>query len=86
MMNPDTHACPEYRELSRRGFMALTGAGLAAAAIAPACFPRVALAKDYRSSMRDVVIQVYLRGASDGLSMCVPWGDNAYYAARPTQD
>ncbi|NUQ66836.1 MAG: DUF1501 domain-containing protein [Phycisphaerales bacterium] len=84
MMNPDTHACPEYRELSRRGFMALTGAGLAAAAIAPACFPRVALAKDYRSSMRDVVIQVYLRGASDGLSMCVPWGDNAYYAARPT--
>jgi uncharacterized protein (DUF1501 family) len=58
-----------------------TVAGLAAAS---AWLPRVALAKDYRSSMRDVIIWIYLRGAADGLSMCVPWGDDAYYDARPT--
>ncbi|MCE7974434.1 MAG: DUF1501 domain-containing protein [Leptolyngbya sp. PLA1] len=75
--------CTEYAELSRRGFLAASG--LAAAAVAaPAWLPRIAFAKDYRSSMRDVIISIYLRGASDGLTMCVPYGDNAYYSLRPT--
>lgn len=75
--------CPEYAELSRRGFLAASG--LAAAAVAaPAWLPRVAFAKDYRSSMRDVIISIYLRGASDGLTMCVPYADDAYYSLRPT--
>ncbi len=80
------HGCPEYLALSRRGFLRVAGSGaaLAAAASAPAWLPRVALAKDYRSGQRDVLISVFLRGASDGLSMCVPWGEAAYYAARPT--
>jgi len=81
-----THACPEYLALSRRGFLRVAGstAALAAAASAPAWLPRVALARDYRSGQRDVLVSVFLRGASDGLSMCVPWGESAYYAARPT--
>lgn len=61
--------------------MAATGAALATA---PAWLPRVSLARDPRSSSRDVIVSLYLRGGADGLTMCVPWGDPAYYAARPT--
>src|SRR6185295_5056755 len=68
----DAHACAEYNQLSRRGFLAVSGAAALAAAAAPAWLPRVALAKD-------------LRGGADGLSMCVPWFDDAYYTSRPTQ-
>lgn len=76
-------ACPEYVKLSRRGFLGV-GASAAMLAAAPAWLPRVAMAKDYRSAQRDVVVSVFLRGASDGMSLCVPYGDAGYYAARPT--
>ncbi|MGV3618457.1 MAG: DUF1501 domain-containing protein [Fimbriimonas sp.] len=76
------HACSEYRELSRRGF--LRGAtALVGTALMPAWLPRVALAADERSE-RDVIVSIYLRGGADGLSLCVPHGEKAYYAARPT--
>lgn len=75
--------CTEYQQLSRRGFLAASGLTAIAASV-PSWLPRVALASSHRSTMRDVVISIYLRGASDGLSMCVPWGDPNYYTARPT--
>lgn len=75
--------CPEYQELSRRQFMAATG-GAAIAVTAPAWLPRVALAQDYRGAQRDVIISIYQRGASDGLSMVVPYQESNYYATRPT--
>lgn len=83
MSEHDSHGCTEYRELSRRRFMAASGAAAFAAYTIPAWMPKVAVAKDYRSSMRDVVVSIYLRGAADGLTMCVPYGDNNYYTARP---
>ena len=76
--------CDEYLQLSRRQFMGVAGsAAVLAAAAAPAWLPRVAFAKDYRSTQRDIVISIYLRGASDGLSICTPFTDPNYYAARP---
>lgn len=80
----ETQACPEYYALSRRRFMAVSGSAAAIMAAAPAWLPRVALAKDHRGSMRDVVISLFLRGAADGLSMIVPYGEAAYYSNRPT--
>lgn len=74
--------CREYQHLSRRGFLGVSGAAALAAA-APAWLPRVAMAASHRSTMRDVVISVYLRGACDGLTMVVPHADPEYYAARP---
>lgn len=74
--------CDEYRELSRRQFLAVSGGAALAAVGAPAWLPSVAYAKDYRSN-RDVLVSVFLRGASDGLTMCAPYGDADYYAARP---
>jgi uncharacterized protein (DUF1501 family) len=76
--------CAEYQEMSRRGFFGVAGAATLAALATPAWLPRVALAKDYRATQRDVIIQVYLRGAADGLSLCVPWTESNYYTARPT--
>lgn len=86
MSVPQSHACAEYDALSRRNFLALSSASALAvgvAAAAPAWLPRVALAKDHRGGARDVIVSVFLRGAADGLSMCVPWGEAAYYEARP---
>ncbi len=83
--DPDAPAacgCPEYQGLSRRGFLQ-AGTGLAAFLAAHAWVPRVAYAKDHRSGARDVVISIYLRGAADGMSICVPYADNAYYTNRP---
>ena len=83
MSEHQSTACPEYVELSRRGFLGV-GASAAILASAPAWLPRVAVAKDYRSAQRDVVVSIFLRGAADGMSLCVPYGDAAYYTARPT--
>jgi len=77
------HGCDEFQRLSRRGFLMGAGA-LAAAAAWPAWLPRVVLARDHNSNQRDVVVSIFLRGGADGLTICPPWGDPAYYAARPT--
>jgi uncharacterized protein (DUF1501 family) len=56
----------------------------AAAALAmPAWLPRVALAQS-DDSRRDVIVSVFLRGGADGLTLCVPFGDDDYYKLRPT--
>lgn len=76
-----TCGCAEYNALSRRQFL---GAGAAALAMAtgPAWLPRVAYAQD-ENSARDVIVSIFLRGGCDGLSMIVPYGEAAYYEARP---
>ncbi|HYE61449.1 MAG TPA: DUF1501 domain-containing protein [Phycisphaerales bacterium] len=87
-MSSGSCGCQEYRELSRRGFLGAVGGTAGAISIAamaaPAWLPRVAMAKDYRSTQRDVMISIFLRGAADGLSMCVPFSEANYYAMRPT--
>jgi uncharacterized protein (DUF1501 family) len=73
--------CQEYNELSRRQF--ITGAaGVSAAAFFPAWLPKVVLAESFAS--RDIMISIFQRGGADGLSICVPFGDPAYYTGRPT--
>jgi uncharacterized protein (DUF1501 family) len=81
MRSSDRHCCSEYLQLSRRQFLASTG-GAAVALSVPAWLPRVAMADSYCSS-RDIIVSVFLRGAADGLTMCVPHAEDAYYAARP---
>jgi uncharacterized protein (DUF1501 family) len=93
---PDrTCGCPDYAEartaLSRRAL--LGGAALAGGAIAlgpglTGSGPR-AYAVTGRPASRlsnplgSVLVLLSLRGAADGLSLVVPHGDPAYYAARP---
>lgn len=57
--------------------------GVTAALASPAWLPRVVLA-DSECSARDVIISIFLRGAADGLTLCVPFGESIYYSSRPT--
>ena len=78
--------CSEYRELSRRQFVGAAAGGSMAAVAAsyfPAWLPKVVLAESYASA-RDVMLSVFMRGGADGLSLCVPFGDAAYYTGRST--
>ena len=85
-MNPldedENCGCSEYQDLTRRQFVG-GAAGVAAMAAFPSWLPRVVMASTYTST-RDVMVSVFQRGGADGLSICAPFGDPAYYAARPT--
>jgi uncharacterized protein (DUF1501 family) len=78
----DCIACDEYNALSRRAFIARTTAAAAVLA-SPAWLPRVAYAQS-EDTTRDVIVSIFLRGGADGLSLVVPFGENAYYSLRPT--
>jgi uncharacterized protein (DUF1501 family) len=89
-MSSETHdacACNEYNELtSRRQFLFRTGGAMGATAFAiafPEWLPQVSLADAYISD-RDVIVSIFLRGGADGLTLCAPFNDLAYYASRPT--
>ena len=77
----DCQACDEYRQLSRREFMA-RGTATAVALGVPAWLPRVTYAQS--ASSRDVLISIFLRGGADGLSLVPPFAEPSYYTLRPT--
>ncbi len=85
-LDHDDCGCREYNELTRRQFVAGAGTAIAGSVfmpIHPAWLPEVVLAESAQSS-RDIIVSIFLRGGSDGLSMCVPFLDPDYYAGRPT--
>ena len=57
------------------------GLALVSLGFAPAFLARTVAASDAR---RRVLITIFQRGAVDGLNMIVPFGERAYYDARPT--
>ncbi len=83
MHSNDCHSCREYQALSRRQFIGAAGGAALAATSVPYWLPRVVYASDHCSA-RDIIISIYLRGGCDGLTMCVPHVEDAYYDARPT--
>src|ERR1041384_1613011 len=74
--------CQEYNELSRRQFAA-AGAGTAAPGFFPDGLAKISMAKNYAAN-RDVIVSVFMRGGADGLSLCAPFADPAYYTSRST--
>jgi len=66
-------------DASRRVF--LRGASLAAAGVGLA--PSSLLVRTAQAAAGGkVLVEVFLRGAADGLNLCVPYGDAAYYSLR----
>jgi len=65
--------------LTRRALLKGGACALAAVAAPPRFLARAALAADAR---RKVLVAVFQRGAVDGLSMVVPYGDRDYAGAR----
>ena len=68
---------------TRRIFLKNGGMALVSLGFAPTFLARTAWA-DGRDARRKVLIAIFQRGAVDGLNMVVPFGDAAYYAARPS--
>lgn len=73
------------RPVSRRGFLAASGASLAGLAVSPALLARAASPGPATAAApAGVIVAIYLRGGADGLSMVPPYADAHYAAARPT--
>src|SRR3954471_13022571 len=67
--------------LSRRVFLKNSGFALVSLGFAPSFLARTAYATG-RPAKR--LIAIFQRGAVDGLSVVVPFGDADYYRARPS--
>jgi uncharacterized protein (DUF1501 family) len=67
---------------SRRIFLKNGGLALVSLGFAPAFLARTAAAAD--TARRKVLVTIFQRGAVDGLNMIVPFGEGAYYSARPS--
>jgi uncharacterized protein (DUF1501 family) len=82
----DEHAncgCSEYNELSRRNFIVKAAGAAVFAGVVPEWVPKVVMASSANSA-RDVIVNIFMRGGADGLSLCAPFADPNYYTARPT--
>lgn len=81
--------CEHPNRVTRRAVLQ-SGAGIAlAAALAVWAGERSALAQitvapEGKQTGRDVLVNIFLRGAADGLSLVVPYGEDEYYKVRPT--
>jgi uncharacterized protein (DUF1501 family) len=69
--------------VSRRVFMKNGAFALVSLGFAPSFLTRTAYAQG-RSARAKQLIAIFQRGAVDGLSVIVPFGDNEYYRARPS--
>ena len=71
--------------ISRRYFLKSAGAALTTYAAMPSFLVRTALAETNAGNGKDrpVLIVIFQRGAADGISMVVPFGDKHYYDLRP---
>jgi uncharacterized protein (DUF1501 family) len=68
--------------IDRRIFLKSSGLALVGGALIPNVFVKIANAATTKG--RKVVVAIFQRGAVDGLNMIVPYGEQAYYSARPT--
>src|SRR5579864_9295719 len=73
------------KPISRRYFLKSTGMALASYAAMPSFLLRAAGAQKNPGRGKDhpIVIALFQRGAADGISMVVPFGDKHYYELRP---
>jgi uncharacterized protein (DUF1501 family) len=69
--------------VSRRVFMKNGAFALVSLGFAPSFLARTAFAQG-RSARARQLIAIFQRGAVDGLSLVVPFGDGEYYRARPS--
>src|SRR6516165_2522222 len=71
--------------ISRRYFLKSGAVALASYASAPPFLVRTALAQENGAHAKDhpIIIAIFQRGAADGVSMVVPFGDAFYASVRP---
>jgi uncharacterized protein (DUF1501 family) len=71
--------------VTRRFFLKSSGVALASLAAAPSFLKRTVLAQSLGGAGKDrpIIIAIFQRGAADGVSMVVPFGDKSYAGVRP---
>src|SRR5262245_45214697 len=71
--------------VSRRFFLKSSGVALASFATAPSFLKRTVLAETVAAPGKDqpIIIAIFQRGAMDGISAVIPFGDKNYYSVRP---
>lgn len=69
--------------IDRRRFLTWGGAGAAGVALSGAAITRLAFGEPNDPAAGDVIVQVFLNGGSDGLSLVAPYGEGSYYDNRP---
>ncbi|HLG16676.1 MAG TPA: DUF1501 domain-containing protein [Blastocatellia bacterium] len=71
--------------VTRRFFLKSSGVAIAGFAAVPSFLKRTALAQGVGGAGKDrpIIIAIFQRGAADGVSMVVPFGDKSYGSARP---
>lgn len=79
MISCQSYHDAQLKQLSRRTFLAggLIGTALLASS-------RSALSQTLIRKNGNVIVVVFLRGGADGLTLVVPYAEEAYYKARPT--
>src|SRR5215212_153678 len=70
------------RYFLKSGSIALASVGMLLSA--PAFLERVVLGQPVTTGKRKTLIAIFQRGAVDGLSMVVPFGESSYYNSRPS--
>ena len=70
---------------SRRYFLKSGGVALASLGSVPSFLLRTAMAQTNTAHSKDrpIIIAIFQRGAADGISVVVPFGDPHYAPARP---
>ena len=68
--------------IDRRFFLKSSGLALVAGGLLPNVFVKMANAATTKG--KKVLVAIFQRGAVDGLNVVVPYGEKAYYDARPT--
>src|SRR5438132_10271581 len=68
--------------IDRRFFLKSSGLALVAGGLLPNVFIKMANAATTKG--KKVLVAIFQRGAVDGLNVVVPYGEKAYYDARPT--
>jgi len=68
--------------MNRRTFFKSSGLALVADGLLPNVFVRMANASTTKG--KKTLVAIFQRGAVDGLNVIVPYGEKAYYDARPT--
>ena len=68
--------------IDRRFFLKSSGLALVGGTLLPNVFVKMANAATTKGNK--TLVAIFQRGAVDGLNMIVPYGEQAYYAARPT--
>jgi uncharacterized protein (DUF1501 family) len=71
--------------VTRRFFLKSSGVALASLAAAPSFLKRTVLGQSLAGAGTDrpIIIAIFQRGAADGVSMVVPFGDRSYASVRP---